>query len=226
VWGPPETKGQSYIEYDPTNPTENPIEIWQYLNGQGRVRKAPELQYDTPETQGDDVVNYDEAYMWYGALDQYDWKLVGKQEMYIPYNNNKVFLQPHDVVLTPEFADPDYVRWELHRVWIVEATLHPGKRNVLPHRFFYVDEDTHTIALTHAFDANGNLARFTNILFEVRPDIPAVIFGNSFGYNIGSGQYVTEQGPWNEPPLNGLYELGPIPNEMLQPTAMAAQQQY
>jgi len=226
VWGPPETKGQSYIEYDPTNPTTNPVEIWQYLNGQGRVRKAPELQYDTPETQGDDIVNYDEPYMWYGALDEYDWKLVGKKEMYIPYNNNKAFLQPAATVLTPNFADPDYIRYELHRVWVVEATLHPGRRNVLAHRFFYIDEDSFTIGLNEAYDANGNMARFSHILFENRPDIPAIIYGNSVQYNLLSGQYVTNQGPWNEPPMNQPYFLDPIPNEMLQPTSMAASQQY
>jgi hypothetical protein len=30
----------------------------------------------------------------------------------------------------------DYVRWELHRVWVVEATLAPGKRHVIPRRRF------------------------------------------------------------------------------------------
>jgi hypothetical protein len=109
---------------------------------------------------------------------------------------------------------------------VVEATLHPGKRNVLPHRFFYIDEDTFTIALNEAYDASGTLFRFCNILFETRPDIPGLIYGNSIQYNMQSGQYVTNQGIWNESPTNQPYDLSPIPMETLQPTAMAASQQY
>lgn len=226
VWGPAQNKGQGYIVYNPTNPTVQPEETWEYLTGQGRVRKAPELQFDTPNGPANDIINYDESYLWYGTLNQYDWKVLGKKEMYIPYNNGGAYLQTSDTVLKPDFPDPDYIRWELHRVWVVEATLHPGNRNTLPHRFFYVDEDTYSIAMNHAYDANGNLFKFSHILFEIRPDIPAVIYGNGIMFNIQTGQYVTDNGPWNEAPLNGPYILDPIPPENVQPTAMASQQSY
>jgi len=226
VWGPPEDKGQSFVQYEPSNPLQNPVEIWEYLNGQGRVRKAPELQYDTPQAQTDDIINYDESYLWQGALDQYDWKLIGKKEMYIPYNNNKLFQATSAEGLTPNFANPDLVRWELHRVWVVEATLHPGKRNVLPHRFFYVDEDTYTIALFDAFDAQGNLAHIGKTFFENRPDIPGTIYGTGLIYNIQTGQYCTIVGLWNEAPTNQPYVMTPVPPGMIQPTAMAASEQF
>jgi hypothetical protein len=226
VWGPPETKGQSYLEYEPTNPTAQPVEIWEYLNGQGRVRKAPELQYDTPSSQNDDVQNYDESDMFLGALLQYDWKLVGKKEMYIPYNNNKLTHATAAEALTPNFVNPDYVRWELHRVWVVEATLHPGNRNVLPHRFFYIDEDTYQIALGHAFDAQGNMFHVSISFFENRPDIPGTTQLCTIVFNIQSGQYATTWGVWNESPLTEPYILSEIPPDWFQPTAMAASQQY
>jgi hypothetical protein len=226
VWGPPQTKGQSFLEYEPTNPTAEPVEIWEYLNGQGRVRKAPELQYDTPSSQNDDVENYDENSMFLGALQQYDWKLVGRKEMYIPYNSNKMTHATSAEVLTPDFINPDYVRWELHRVWVVEATLHPGQRNVLPHRLFYVDEDTYQIALNHAFDAQGNMFHVSVSCFENRPDIPATTQLCTVVYNIQTSQYATTWGVWNESPLNHPYILTPIPPAWFQPTAMAASQQY
>ena len=91
VFAPPQSKGQSYLELNTTNQLENPVKIWEYLVGQGRVRRAPELQYDTPETQANDLINYDESYGWYGSQDRYDWKCLGKKEMYIPYNNNKLW---------------------------------------------------------------------------------------------------------------------------------------
>jgi hypothetical protein len=226
VWGPPETKGQSFMTYEPSNPTTNPVEIWEYLNGQGRVRKAPELQYDTPQTQTDDILNDDESYMWQGAIDQYDWKLVGKKELYIPYNNNKLFLATSEQAMKPNFVDPDLVRWELHRVWVVEATLHPGKRNVLPHRTFYIEEDTYNIALVDAYDAQGNLFHVGNCFFENRPDIPATIYGGEAVYNVQTEQYATSVVAWNESPTDQAYILTPVPPAMIQPTAMAASQQY
>lgn len=226
VWGPAEDKGQSFVQYEPSNPTVNPVEIWEYLNGQGRVRKAPELQYDTPQAQTDDIINYDESYLWQGSLDQYDWKLIGKKEMYIPYNNNKLFLSTSAQALTPNFVNPDLVRWELHRVWVVEATLHPGKRNVLPHRFFYVDEDTYIIGLTDSYDAQENLNHVGTAYLENRPDIPATIYGTGVIYNFQTSQYCTIVGLWNESPMTEPYLMTPVPPEMLQPTAMAASEQY
>jgi len=226
VWGPAEDKGQSFVQYEPSNPVATPVEIWEYLNGQGRVRKAPELQYDTPQAQNDDVINYDESYLWQGALDQYDWKLVGKKEIYIPYNNNKTFQAKSAQGLLPNFANPDLVRWELHRVWVVEATLHPGSRNVLPHRLFYVDEDTFIIALFDAYDAKGNLAHIGQTFFENRPDIPATIYGAGVIYNVQTGQYCVNVGLWNEAPMDQPYLLTPVPPEELQPTAMAASEQF
>jgi len=226
VWGPPESKGQSFLQWDPTNPTTNPIEIWEYLSGQGRVRKAPELQYGTPESQSDDIINYDETYLWLGAMDQYDWKLIGKKEIYIPYNNNKAYLATAAEVQTPDFMNPDMIRWELHRVWVVDATLHAGQRNVLPHRIFYVDEDTMSIALTDSYDAQGNIFHVGMNLVENRPDIPGTVLGPTAVYNIQSGHYVTVQGIWNESPTDQGYDLSPIPDDTYQPQAMAASQQY
>ncbi len=226
VWGPAEAEGQAFVEYEPVNPTVNPVEIWEYLNGQGRVRKAPELQYDTPSSQNDDISNYDESTMWLGALDQYDWKLLGKKEIYIPYNNNKLTHATSAQGLLPETVNPDLLRWELHRVWVVEATLHPGKRNVLPHRFFYVDEDTWAVALNHAFDAQGNLFHVGVGCFENRPDIPGTISICSVIHNIQTGQYSTTEGIWNEAPLNQPLVLTASPMEVFQPTQMAASEQY
>ena len=45
-------------------------------------------------------------------------------------------------VLKPKHVNPDLERWELHRVWVVEATLKEGKRHIYAKRVFYVDEDT------------------------------------------------------------------------------------
>ena len=129
---------QDYI-----NPMKNGRKAWQYLPGQRRVKLAPDIAYDTPNPGTAGASTYDDTYVFNGAMDRYDFKLVGKQEMLVPYNSFKlVFAKDPMAVTTPNHLNPDYVRWELHRVWVVEATLKEGKRHIYAKRVFYVDEDS------------------------------------------------------------------------------------
>ena len=67
--------------------------------------------------------------MFAGRSDRFDWKIVGKQEMLIPYNSNRLHTPTKDSdVLLANHLNPDHVRWELHRVYVVEATLKAGQR--------------------------------------------------------------------------------------------------
>jgi len=224
---PPSTDGQELLEWEPSDQGQSAIQVWQYLPGQGRVRKAPELLYDTPMSQEDDVSNYDEAFVFYGAEDKYDWKVVGKKEMYIPYNDNGLIsASPQSVFLT-HFIDPNKLRWELHRVWIVDATLHDGERNVVPHRRFYIDEDTWNAALADEWDAQGNIWKEDMMISETRPDLPGTIYANSVTYNIQADQYVALGGPWGVAPYNTPpdYVTKPVPSTF-NPQTMGAQDQY
>jgi hypothetical protein len=160
VWmtDPPIKNGEQFVLIDSVN---KPRQAWQYLPGQRRVRKAPTLGYDTPSDVNSGMEYYDESYIFLGDLDRYDWKLVGKKELYIPYNNNK-FLQKDvsiDKQLMPHHINPDSTRWELHRVWVVEANLAPGKRHVVPKRRYYLDEDTWGAVLADGWDGQGQLWR-------------------------------------------------------------------
>ncbi len=223
---PPNINGQQLVEWQPTDTTESPTQVWQYLNGQGRVRKAPELNYDTPASPLDAVANYDEYYVFYGALDRYDWKLLGKKEIYVPYNNNKLLLSTPQKAHLEHFIDPQLVRWELHRVWVVDATLHPGERNVLPHRTYYVDEDNWHALLGDTYDAQGNMYKVPMMFVETRPDIPAVLYANSMVYNLQSGEYVSCGGPWNLSPYNQpLVTTQPRPDEF-NPQTLGANAAY
>jgi hypothetical protein len=149
--------GQELISLSFTNPYENPDESWELLNGQGRVRKAPEVGYDTPAGQADGNANYDEYYGFNSSPDRYDWTFIGKKEMYIPYHNNSMLALSAVPAHLAHFLDPNVVRFELHRVWVVEAKLHPGARNVMARRRFYIDEDTWTIGANDTYDGNDNI---------------------------------------------------------------------
>jgi hypothetical protein len=134
---------------------------WLYNPGQRRVRRAPNVAYDNPGTAADGMRTSDQFDMYNGAPDRYDWELVGKKEIYVPYNSYK--LQDPSVknkdILTPLHINQDLVRYELHRVWVVDATLKQGARHVYKRRTFYLDEDSWQLVAVDAYDNRDNLWR-------------------------------------------------------------------
>jgi len=221
---PAELIGEQLVDINYTDNT--PQQAWELLNGQGRVRKAPEVSFDTPSGFANGVAGNDEYYGFYGQQIKYDWKYIEKKEMYIPYNNNAMFLLPAEQVLIGHFPDPDIVRWELHRVWVVEATLHPGERNVLARRKFYVDEDTWTIGLADGWDQNQNLYKVNIVYNYLRPDMPGLLQGNNGVFNLQTGDYALIGGPWNEKAHPSVKFSAGAADAHFDPENMAAQAQY
>ena len=197
-----------------------PRGLWQYLVGQRRVRKAPSVAYDTPDSVTSGIGLFDEAFTLFGPIDKYELKLIGKKEMYIPYNNNRAASAKVEDLVTPNTLNPAQVRWELHRVWEVEATLAAGKRHVVPKRKYYIDEDSWQIALFDGWDAKGQLWRTNYALMLTLPDVPAVsnfvLWG---GYDLQNGSYYLNMAS-NELPKQ--YEIvPPIPRSFFSPESLA-----
>jgi hypothetical protein len=134
---------------------------WLYNPGQRRVRRAPNVAYDNPGTAADAMRTSDQFDMYNGAPDRYDWKLVGRQELFVPYNSYR--LQDPSVkikdILTPLHINQDHVRYELHRVWVVDATLKDNARHIYKRRTFYLDEDSWQILVVDAYDNRDQLWR-------------------------------------------------------------------
>ena len=186
---PASKAGESILAHFPSMEGRQ-VGLWQYLVGQRRVRRAPSVSYDTPDSVTSGMGFFDEAFMEFGPYDHHDLKLVGKKEMYVLYNNNKANAAKPEELFTPQFMNPDLVRWELHRVWVIDATLAAGKRHVVPHRRFYLDEDTWQILLVDGWDAQGQLWRMTYTLTELAPDVPSVVGNMAWGnYNLQTGGY-------------------------------------
>lgn len=189
VNGPPQKAGEALILHDALDPGGR--QIWQYLTGQRRVRKLPNASYDTPTFVASGVSNYDEISIFDGPMDRYDWKLVGKKELIVPYNTNMTYVPTKDSdVLSKRFLNPDHLRWELHRVWVVEANLIPGKRHVMPKRTFYLDEDTWMALLSDGWDAKGQLWKTFWRLAVATPDMPGVSAGIFGHYNLQTGDWI------------------------------------
>jgi hypothetical protein len=223
---PANVVGGQIVHFESSNTSINANITWQLLAGQGRVRKAPEVSYDTPSAFSDGLCNYDEYYGFGGAADRYDWKMLGKQEMLVPYNCNKLLTLTSTEAHLPHFINPIGMRWELHRVWVVEATLHPGERNVMARRRFYIDEDCWTVMIADNYDANNALVHHIWVPTTVFPNVPALIATNAMAYNFLTNNYTSLGGPWADPPLNRPWTDTPIDSSTFNPQSMASSANY
>ncbi|WP_443586319.1 DUF1329 domain-containing protein, partial [Salmonella enterica] len=117
----------------------------------------PTICCDTPNFVASGVDFFDQVFVWFGPSTNYDWKIVGKREMFIPYNSNRLIAAKSGEAMAKNFVNPELVRWELHRVWEVEGTVRAGKRDVRPKRKLYLDEDTYIAAIGNTWDSQGTL---------------------------------------------------------------------
>lgn len=189
TFGPPYKAGELFMYRDPVDQANKSRQAWQYLVGQRRVRKAPTFAYDTPDTTTSGTLNVDEHYVFIGPMDRFNWKLVGKQEMFIPYNSNRSYHVKDMDLVTPNHLNPDHVRWELHRVWVVEGTLVPGKRHVVAKKRMYIDEDTWTAVLADGWDGQGQLWKLNFSIPMIAPDLPGQIPSIYGAYNLQTNDY-------------------------------------
>ena len=169
-------------------------ETFYYFPGQRRVRRMPSYAYDSPQVGFENQYTLDEPYVFHGTLDRFDWKLVGKKELYVPYNS----FGPYDFnakfedVAKPGALESSHRRYEKHRLWVVEATVKQGARHIAPKRTFYLDEDSWNFVLAEDYDAQGKI-------FKVREGyvVPVYETGtcdvSAFAqYNLAEGRYVLD----------------------------------
>ena len=155
---PPRKVGEAGVLWDPINIGEKGRTAYMYLVGQRRIKLAPEVAFDTPTTQAAGYDIYDENWIFNGSMERYHFKLIGKQEMYVPYNCYKaVYNTTKKQIFGAKHLNPGVIRWELHRVWVVEGTLRPGKRHIYQRRVIYIDEDSWTALAGEAYDSRGTL---------------------------------------------------------------------
>ena len=161
VTSPARLAGTALLVHETLDQIKKPRQAWTYNTGQRRVRRAPNVAYDAPGTAADGLRTTDDFDMFNGAPNRYEWTLVGKKEMYIPYNNYKLHSDSvkYDEIVRPGHINQDLVRYELHRVWVVEANLKDGTRHQYKKRVFYVDEDSWQVTLTDIYDTQDQLWR-------------------------------------------------------------------
>lgn len=165
---PPPSAGTVFLNYYLPNAQDGGQEVWFYSPGQRRIRKAPDFSYDTPIASYGGVLFWDEVEGFVGRMDRFNFKLVGKKEVLIPYNtfnlNSTVVAKDPRSLATKNFVNPEAMRWEMHRVWVVEAERKAGARHAYKRRQYYIDEDSWSIIEADAWDDNNNLWRVNWLL--------------------------------------------------------------
>ncbi len=192
VMAPARLAGGILLVQESMNQVKEHRQAWLYNPGQRRVRRAPNVAYDNPGTAADAMRTSDQFDMYNGAVDRYDWELVGKKEIYIPYNSYK--LQDPTVknkdILTPLHINQDLARYELHRVWVVDATLKEGARHIYKRRTFYLDEDSWQIVAVDAYDKRDQLWRVSEAHVINYYNVPAIWTALEVHTDLQAGRYL------------------------------------
>lgn len=209
--------GTTYTDF--LDPVEEPRRAWSYSASTRRARVAPDIAYDTPVASQGGAGTYDDTELFQGKMDRYDFKLIGKREMLLPYNTYKLAFYTSGVeATTPNHLNPAAVRWELHRVWVVEAQLKPAFRHIYNKRVFYLDEDWGA-GMSDAYDASGKL---TNGLFRsVEPlyDVAETHNRLYWGYNLSTGVYMLASHTADVE--NGIVTVKDMPKRVFLPDSLA-----
>jgi hypothetical protein len=218
---PPNIAGGKFQASYSSQPYRYSDSTYEYLTGLGRVRQLPKSEYDTPSGLANNIINYDELYIFGGPPDRYDWKLVGKEEMIVPYNIHKLMMAQPDEILQDNMLNSDLIRWEVHRCHVVEAHLKPGAREPSPFRRFYIDEDTWVILQGDLYDDQSNYWKWAMIFLQVHPDLPGTTYVGEWHFNFQSEQYLCNLQLYNGPgPLKAGLSYAPLSNSQFDPQSL------
>jgi hypothetical protein len=165
---------------------------WQYNPGQKRLRRAPNVGYDNPGTASDGLRTNDQLDIFNGAMDRYDWKLVGKKEIYVPANSYLL----HDAkykykdIVKRGHINQDLSRYELRRVWVVDATIKKGTSHIYKRRTFYAEEDGWQIVAVDVYDNRDQLWRVQEAHTVIAYDKPYQLPICETTYDLQSNRYL------------------------------------
>jgi hypothetical protein len=192
VMAPARLAGDILLVHEPINQVEEPRKAWVYNPGQRRVRRAPNVAYDNPGTASDSQRTNDQNDMFNGTPDRYNWTLVGRREMYVPYNSYKLHSDKlsYDDIVKPGHINPDFLRYELHRVWVVEAKLKEGTSHIYARRTFYIDEDSWQILAVDQYDSRGDIWRVSEAHVINYYQVPLLWQTLEAHYDLQNGRYL------------------------------------
>lgn len=190
VVAPANKVGDAYLLHIPVDRSEYDTLVWLYNVGTRKVRRIGEVGYDNPSRDG--LMTQDQIDMFNGPFDRYDFKLLGKRAVLVPYNTENLHSRAHKYadIIQPGHVNAELVRYELHRMWIVEANRRPDAAHIYEKRVFYLDEDSWLVLMQDIYDERGDFWRYSESYARQYPQIPLLVNAMQTHYDLQSRRYV------------------------------------
>lgn len=221
VKSPARLAGGAVLVHETLDQNKDMRQAWAYNAGQRRVRRAPNLSFDAPISASEGIRTADSTDMYNGSPERYEWKLIGKKEIYIPYNNYKITSPSvsYKELLQPGHVNPSVTRSELHRVWVIEGTLRKGARHIYSKRRFYIDEDSWQIVIADEYDSRGELWKVSIAYLKSFYELPTTWTALDVFHDLQSRRYHV-QNLDNEAPDTIDYSLKAPEDNYFKPAAL------
>jgi len=190
---PARRAGNVVLVHETLNMAKEGRKAWTYSPGTRRVRRAPNIAYDNPVTNGDGLGTSDQYDGYNGAPDRYDWTVAAKAEKLSQQNNYQAVLTPYEELLQAGHANQDVMRYEMRRQWVVEGNLKGDARHIYAKRVLRMDEDSSQMSAGEMYDGRGELWRIQEIgqAPDYRPEAQVCwTTGGEFTYDLLAGRYL------------------------------------
>ena len=190
---PARRAGNVVLVHETLNMAKEGRKAWTYSPGTRRVRRAPNIAYDNPVTNGDGLGTSDQYDGYNGAPDRYDWTVAAKAEKLSQQNNYQAVLTPYEELLQAGHANQDVMRYEMRRQWVVEGNLKGNARHIYAKRVLRMDEDSNQMSAGEMYDGRGELWRIQEIgqAPDYRPEAQVCwTTGGEFTYDLLAGRYL------------------------------------
>ena len=190
---PARRAGNVVLVHETLNMAKEGRKAWTYSPGTRRVRRAPNIAYDNPITNGDGMATSDQYDGYNGAPDRYDWTVQGVTENLSQQNNYEATMVDYETLIQPGHANPDAMRYELRRQWVVEGNLTGGARHIYAKRVLRMDEDSKQLSGAELYDGRGELWRVQEVgqAPDYRPEAHVCWnMGGEFSYDLLAGRYM------------------------------------
>lgn len=199
---PARAAGNVILVHEAVNAAVRPRQAWQYSPGTRRVRRAPNIAFDNPGVNTDGLSTADSFDGYNGSLERYDWTVNGKSPRLIAANAYQTLDVPYEQLLTPLHVNQDLVRYELHRVWEIDALLRSNTRHVYSRRTLYLDEDSWQITGSALYDGRGEIWRVQEIQQMASYQVPLCGYNGQIDYDLQASRYLAAGLQNEEPPVN------------------------
>lgn len=204
---PSSRAGSGGLVLEPLDQLEEPRSAWLWDNGRRRVTRAPNFAYDQPISTANALRTADDTDMVNGAPDRFNWQLLESRTVYIPYNNNRLTDTglKYTEILKTGHLNPELTRYEMHRVWVIRATLKDDWRHLYSQRDFFIDEDSWSVAVADQYDKQGQLFRVSMAYLQQDPNMPGTFPVVTAFHDLNNRKYHV-MGLQNEAPKGNVYD--------------------